>query len=125
MRALVLGLLMAIMVFSTAVIAASLSTGVGRIAGGSADVKHAKVKVLEVRDELTGINLKTVYVTLLVDFTGTYRVTVTVSNDLGSASGSWTGTLTAGQEQRIAVTLSQALKEGNAGFTHRVEVTLL
>ena len=125
MRALVLGLLMAIMIFSTAVIAASLSTGVGRIAGGSADVRHAKVRVIEVRDELTGINLKTVHVTLLVDFTGTYRVTVTASNDLGSASGSWTGTLTAGQEQTIAVTLSQALKEGNAGFTHRVEVALL
>jgi len=124
-RALVLGLLMAIMVFSTAVIAASFSTGVGRIAGGSADVKHAKVKVLEVRDELAGINLKTVYVTLLVDFTGTYQVTVTASNDLGSASGSWTGTLTAGQEQTIAITLPQALKEGNAGFTHRVEVALL
>jgi hypothetical protein len=116
---------MAIMIFSTAVIAASLSAGVGRIAGGSADVGHAKVKVLEVRDELTGIYLKTVYVTLLVDFTGTYQVTATASNDLGSASGSWTGTLTAGQEQTIAITLSQALKEGTTGFTHRVEVALL
>ena len=126
MRLVVLGALMAVMILSACVIAASLSADVGRIAKGSAEVKHARIRVLEVVDELSGANLVSVRVTVLVDATGTYRVTVTVSNDLGSTSGSWTGTLTGGQEATVTIRIpSPYLKEGETGFKHEVEVTPL
>lgn len=126
MRRLLLGILFIVLVFSASVISISISANIRRVAGGSADVAHNKIKILEVRDELLRINLVRVYVTVLVDVSGSYRVSVTVSNDRGSASGSWTGTLTGGQETTITIDMPPPyLKEGATGFNHKVEVTPL
>ena len=121
-----LTILLAILVFSTSVISVSIYGDVRRVAGGSAEVEHIKVKVLEVRDEVDGINLRVVYVTLVVDVTKNYEVRLTVSNDLGSTSASWTGILNGGVETTITFKLqSPFLKEGEVGFSHRVEVNPL
>ena len=121
-----LTILLAILVFSTSVISVSIYGGVRRVAGGSAEVEHIKAKVLEVRDEVDGNNLRVVYVTVVVDVTKNYEVRLTVSNDQGSRTASWTGMLYGGVETTITFNLRPPyLQEGAVGFSHRVEVNPL
>jgi len=126
MRVIMLTILLAILVFSISVISVSIYGDVRRVAGGLAEVEHIKAKVLEVRDEVVGINLKTVDVTVVVDVTKNYEVRLTVWNDQGSTSASWTGILYGGVETTITFNLQPPyLKEGVEGFSHRVEVNPL
>jgi hypothetical protein len=126
MRVIMLTILLAILVFSISVISVSIYGDVRRVAGGSAEVEHIKVKVLEVRDEVVGINLKAVDVTVVVDVTKNYEVRLTVSKGQDSTSASWTGILYGGVETTITFKLQPPfLQEGEVGFSHRVEVNPL
>lgn len=119
-------LVMIVTIFSGMVLATSLGLSVKRIGSGEALVEKTHIKVTSIEDYAVGSprNLRTVYVTLVSDVSGTYRVTLTVSSGAGSRTVTQTVTLNANIEKTITFAITPPLRE-DGGFKHYVEVVKL
>jgi len=123
MRRLVVFGLAAILAFSVAVLATSLSAEAKRVAGGSTSVERLDIKVYGLGDVVSGGKLTEVRVGVLVNIDGEYRVDVKVWNALGESGGSATIYLTAGQATIVSVPIEPPLDvDPDSGFSHDVGV---
>ena len=117
-RLFIASLILLIMLFSAAVLAVAMSLEAKDVAGGQVEVKNVKIKVLSVRDVVSGTILQRVVVRVVSDTSGTYRVRLTV--------GSWTGSQTVTLTANIPTTITfYPSGVSGSGFTHTIRVTPL